>query len=349
MRASKSGIRRLRRALLADDGNITRTRASIGVSIAKWLAGAALLAYLLRTFGEPSIGSAILRTYWALPPIFVLHLVQLALSGYAWRVLLPSTATWAVFFRIRLIREGVAGLLPIGPVSAAAVGMRLLVRRNITAARAAASLAVDLTAEMAAQIVFLLWGIALLPADSMTRQSLTWITLVLLIAVGMCAAFVIVQRIGMFRLFDFGLARLATRWPSLRSGQAPNFHESLVTLHRNPDRILTSVLFHSASWVLGSGEVWLALHALHHTVSFRSAFIMESIGTAIRNAGFAIPGALGVQEAGFVLAGSLVGISADVAISLSLIKRIREFLVAGSGLFLWRWENLAAPREHKRS
>ena len=343
MNAVMRTIQRLWHNSSRGDFEFRQSRSSIGVTIAKGLVGAAILAYLLATLDLQSISAAILGAFWALPLIVVLHLVQLALSGCAWRAILPHAAAWSVFFRIRWIREGVAGLLPFGPLSAGVVGTRLLARYGVTAAEATASLTVDLTVEMVAQIVFLLCGIALLPAESMTRQALTWIVPALFVAIGMCAAFLIAQRIGMLRLFDIGLARLARRWPRHSPREASGFHEALLTLHRNPKLLLTAVLFHSASWMLGSGEIWLALHALDHVISLQSAFILESIGMAVRSAGFAIPGTLGVQEAGFVLAGGLVGLSPDLAIALSFIKRIREFLVAASGLLVWGWEGLVAP------
>ena len=344
MNAVTRTIRRLWHGSSVGDGEIHQSRSSIGVTIAKSLVCAAILGYLLATFDLQNISSAILGASWALPLIVVLHLVQLALSGCAWRAILPRAAAWPVFFRIRWIREGVAGLLPFGPLSAGVVGTQLLARHDVTAARATASLTVDITAEMAAQIVFLLCGIALLPAGIMTRHTLTWIVPALFVAIGMCAAFLLVQRVGLFRLFDLGLARLARRWPRLVPREASGFHEALLTLHRDPERLLAAVLFHTASWMLGSGEIWLALDAFDHVVSLQSAFILESIGMAVRSAGFAIPGMLGVQEAGFVFAGGLVGLSPDLAIALSFMKRIREFLIAGSGLLVWGWEDLTAPR-----
>ena len=197
---------------------------------------------------------------------------------------------------------------------------------------------------MASQIVFLLCGILLLPDGSMTRHALTWIVPALFVAIGMCAAFLIVQRLGLFRLFDLGLSLLSRRWPRLSPTGASDFHEALFTMHRDRKRWRTAVRFHSASWMLGSGEIWLALYASHHDISLRSAFIVESIGMAVRSAGFAIPGTLGVQEAAFVFAGGLVGLSPDLAIAPSFMKRIREFLVVGSGLLIWGWEVLTASR-----
>ena len=66
-----------------------------------------------------------------------------------------------------------------------------------------------------------------------------------------------------------------------------------------------------------------------------AALILESLSTAVRSGAFAVPGALGVQEGGFVLLGPMVGVSAETALALSLVKRFRELLVGCGGLLAW--------------
>jgi len=47
---------------------------------------------------------------------------------------------------------------------------------------------------------------------------------------------------------------------------------------------------------------------------------------------FAVPGALGVQEGGYLLLAPLVGLPADAALALSLAKRARELILGLPGL-----------------
>jgi hypothetical protein len=68
------------------------------------------------------------------------------------------------------------------------------------------------------------------------------------------------------------------------------------------------------------------------------AVALESLGMAARGAGFAIPGSLGVQEAGFILVGSLTGVPAEQAVALSMVKRVRELIFGLAGLGAWQWE-----------
>ena len=48
-----------------------------------------------------------------------------------------------------------------------------------------------------------------------------------------------------------------------------------------------------------------------------------------------IPGGFGVQEAALVALGGSIGMTADIAIALSLVKRAREYILGGGGLFAW--------------
>jgi hypothetical protein len=67
-------------------------------------------------------------------------------------------------------------------------------------------------------------------------------------------------------------------------------------------------------------------------VGWRESLLLESLGQAIRGAGFAIPGALGVQEGGYLLLAPLAGLPPNAALALSLAKRARELLLGLPGL-----------------
>ena len=64
--------------------------------------------------------------------------------------------------------------------------------------------------------------------------------------------------------------------------------------------------------------------------------MLESLGQAARSAGFMVPGGLGIQEGGFLLIGSHIGLTPELALSLSLIKRGRELIIGIPGLIAWQ-------------
>jgi hypothetical protein len=90
-------------------------------------------------------------------------------------------------------------------------------------------------------------------------------------------------------------------------------------------------------WIAGTGEVFLIARFLGTPVGWRDAFVLESLGQAIRGAGFAIPGALGIQEGGYLLLAPLAGLAPDAALALSLAKRARELLLGLPGLLYLRF------------
>ena len=58
---------------------------------------------------------------------------------------------------------------------------------------------------------------------------------------------------------------------------------------------------------------------------------------AVRLLAFMVPAGLGVQEAGLVLFGQALGISSELALSVSMAKRMREVLCGLPSLLSWQW------------
>jgi uncharacterized membrane protein YbhN (UPF0104 family) len=80
----------------------------------------------------------------------------------------------------------------------------------------------------------------------------------------------------------------------------------------------------------------IAAWALGYHIGFGPSYVIESLAQAVRTAAFFVPGAVGVQEGGFVVVAALFGIPADVAISISLTKRVRELALGIPGLAWWQ-------------
>src|SRR5262249_59380092 len=99
---------------------------------------------------------------------------------------------------------------------------------------------------------------------------------------------------------------------------------------------------HVVSGLPGAGEIWLALRFLGHPVGLARAIVIESLAESVRTAAFTVPGALGVQEGGFLVLGRLFGLTPDVALALSLAKRVREVALGVPGLVAWQLEGVSA-------
>jgi uncharacterized membrane protein YbhN (UPF0104 family) len=89
--------------------------------------------------------------------------------------------------------------------------------------------------------------------------------------------------------------------------------------------------------VSGAFEIWFALRLFNHPVSIGAAVMLESMTQAIRHIAFIVPAGLGVQEAGLVVFGHVVGISGELALAVGMIKRIRELAWGVPTLVGWQW------------
>jgi uncharacterized membrane protein YbhN (UPF0104 family) len=95
---------------------------------------------------------------------------------------------------------------------------------------------------------------------------------------------------------------------------------------------LASGQVHLLGWLIGTAEVWIALRFMGIPVSVNEAVVIESLVQAVRGAAFAIPGALGAQEAGLILLCGMFAIPPEQALALSLIKRAADLIVGVPGL-----------------
>jgi putative membrane protein len=112
-------------------------------------------------------------------------------------------------------------------------------------------------------------------------------------------------------------------------------------------RLLRALGWQLASYVLGSFETWYALRLLGHPVDASTAVAIEALSQAARHAGFMVPAGLGVQEAAVLLFGVLAGVGGEVALSLALVKRMREIVLGIPALLSWQWFEARAWRRER--
>jgi putative membrane protein len=238
---------------------------------------------------------------------------------------------------MRWIGESVSTLVPSASVGGDVVRARLAALHGAPIPTAAASVLVDITLTVFALIVFTLLGLALIVTatghQSFVRPTLIGTVIGVLAIIG----FYVVQRLGMFRFIGKMISRLANAedWNSLvHSGHT--LDEAIRAGYARRRGVIGSGAWTATSLILGSGEIWIALHALGLHATLVNSVILQSMVLTIRSAMFPVPGALGVQEGGYVVVGNLLGIPGDSAFALSLIARVRELIVGIPGLIAWQ-------------
>ena len=304
------------------------------------LIGAALFTFLLIRQGASQVGAAFVSAGWAIAAVVIYHFaVPLFLDATAWWVLFPNSdrlSLWQLFW-MRWIGESVSTLVPSAAVGGDVVRARLAALRGAPIPTAAASVLVDITLGVFVQIGFTLLGLALIVSvtghQGFVRPTLIGVVIGVLAIIG----FYVVQRLGMYRFIGKRISRLASApdWHSLvHSGQS--LDEAIRRLYARRRGVIGCCMWTATSLILGSGEIWIALYALGLRATLVNALLLQSMVLTIRSAAFPVPGALGVQEGGYVVIGNLLGIPGDAAFALSLIARVRELILGIPGLIGWQ-------------
>ena len=308
---------------------------------ATWLltAGALLFIGVLASQGLPAVLSALAAAGWGLVLVALFHLLPLVLDAAAIRVLfIPGAAPVTLRDSIltRWVGESANSFLPAGQLGGPVLMARHLAHRGMPMRDAAAAITVSTTLGTFAQIIFALCGVALLGAHAghISEHALRMSALVasgfLAVQIG---GFYLLQRRGFFSKLIRGATRFAGKrdWSQWVS-RAEAIDLSIQEIYRRGDAVAASFLLSLVGWLVGTGEVFLVLQLLGHPASWLDSLLLESLGQAIRGAAFAVPGALGVQEGGYLLLAPLAGLPPDAALALSLAKRAREILLGLPGL-----------------
>jgi putative membrane protein len=311
------------------------TRAAI------WLltAGVLLFAGVLISQGLAAVFATLAVAGWGLPIVALFHLIPLALDAASIRVMfdtskLRSSLRDAIL--ARWVGESANSFLPAGPIGGPVVMSRYFAQRGMSMRDAAAGVTVSTTLQALAQIIFALMGVAML-GEHASRGSEHAVRTPLIIAgvvLAVClTGFYLMQRRGLFGRLMRAIKRFSGKrdWSAITS-QADAIDLAVQDAYGRRGRVVASFSLSLLGWVIGTAEVYLILQLLQFPVSWADALLLESLGQAIRAAGFAIPGSLGIQEGGFLLLAPLAGMRPETALALSLAKRAREVLLGVPGL-----------------
>lgn len=288
--------------------------------------------------GYAAVLQSLEQAGWGIVWTSLYHLVPMMICVTGWQALMPGRArpTRRFFLYVLWIRAAVNNLMPVARIGGEVVAVRLMMKHGIRKAPAIAATVVETTTSVIGVFFFTLIGVGLFVMrvnDSDVTAQLLWAVLLSVPAIG---ALIAVQRVGFFAL----ATRLFTllfrdKWKAF-AGDTARLDNALRAMYRRRGRVLFCGLMQFSSWVAGSGEIWLALYFLGHPIPLLECAMIEALIQATSSAAFAVPGALGVQEAGFLLFGHWLGLAPEVAAALAVMRRCRDLLLYAPGLIFWQ-------------
>lgn len=269
-----------------------------------------------------------------------------ALGLSLWRIMpvtLCALALWAVIpsrsgaspvaaMASRLARDGVSALLPVLPAGGEVVSTRVLTLWGVGTIPALASTVADVTLETASQALFSVLGFVMLVMSLPSLEGREWAGLAILPPVGLTVGLCLLQHPKVAGW----LARLAIKLARQRL-DTEDVTAAIAAVYAARTRVAVSTLLHFGGWLIGVGEAWLALTWMDHPLPVTNVIAMEAVVFALKGVAFMIPWSMGVQEGGYMALGAALGIPPDVALGLSLVKRLPDLALGVPGLLMWQW------------
>jgi putative membrane protein len=300
-----------------------------------------LLTALFMREGYATVLQALGLAGWGLLWLVPYRLLFFLLYAAGWLILLqpydpqrragPGYVLW-----VTAVREAIDRLLPVASIGGGVAGVRLLRWRGLAAAPAAATVVVEMLLTFCVMYLFTAVGLLLLVELKGAAQESRRIVLACVATLPVPVAAVLLLRYGSaFQHLQKFLRPLVGE--TTLSEAAAALDQEVRACFRHHARLLAAGALQFAAFVSGAFEVWFALRLFGHPVGFGAALVLESMTQALRHFAFVVPAGLGVQEAGLVLFGHLLGVSGDLALAVSMAKRMREVLCGVPALLSWQW------------
>lgn len=308
------------------------------------LLGLALTAVLIVHQGLGDIVGILSQAGWALLWIVPFHAVPLWLDATGWRLLLAprdaqGKAGLPFLFWVATVREAANRLLPVANIGGELIGIRLVTRRGVNGAAVTASVIVEVLLTMIVQYLFTALGLVLILSGRAAPMAWTLFTGLALSLPVPILLFALLRYGSVFERMERAVEKMLGDGAVLTAlSGGSGLDEEIRRLYERTAGLLGALAWQLAGYVIGAFEVWLALRLLGHPVGIGAAIALEALTQALRHFIFFVPGGLGVQEAGLVLFGQMIGLGNDVALSLSLAKRMRELLFCLPPLLTWQWQ-----------
>jgi uncharacterized membrane protein YbhN (UPF0104 family) len=300
--------------------------------------GVVLFVVLVHRLGGEAVLANLDLVGWGIVLIVLQEIFAFLANTAGWRAVFPFPGPTLTFPRLmitRLAGDAVNYLTPTATLGGELVRTQML-RGYAPTTSVVASITLAKFTQTAGLFVFLLFGVVVIVDHSRLPVALRWgLPLGLaILAVGLTGLLVL-QRRGFFGT----ILRWADGWPLVghlthRLRPAVDQLDREIAGTTRGGVALSAVAF-ACGWALGTVESWLVLYFLELPATLERALTIEILGVAFNNLLFFVPLRAGAQEAGKVLAFTMVGLSPVHGLAAGILYRIRELFWASVGLTIF--------------
>jgi glycosyltransferase 2 family protein len=311
-----------------------------GLAVAVWLfwrENAAGVLALMRAAGAGLVVAA------------AAHLLPMLANAKDWQLLMRGAMRpkLAAVLHLVWIRESVNGMLPVARIGGEIVSFRIMRGWGMRPSTAMASLIVDTQLTLISQVIFAIAGIGYLLGHTASGSlhlaaNLAWGVALL---TPVLVLFSLVHHASPFERLTQFFNRATSGKLAALVGESARIDQSIKHIWRQRGIVTRYLLVWQSLQCLATAlEIWLALYFLGAKVSFIEAVVLESLVQALSSVAFFVPGALGIQEGGFLIIGSGLGLDPQTCLALAGARRVRDLIIFLPGLLAWQFTEMRRKR-----
>lgn len=277
----------------------------------------------------------------------LVHVLPMLANGRLWQMLIARHRRPGLGRMLQWvwIRESVNGLLPVARIGGEIASFRLMRRGGVRPAGAAASILVDMQITMIGQLLFTLFGVGFLLMHTTSGAlqlagDLAWGAAAL---TPLLVLFALIQHARPFERATRILNHVAGGKLAAAVGESTRIDRRTKLIWRRWPVILRCIFFWQPVQLVATAlELWIAARFMHVSLNLVQAVALESLIQAVDSVAFFVPGALGVQEGGFLLIGGALGLDPAACLALAGARRVRDLVVYVPGLLAWQFSGRPA-------
>jgi putative membrane protein len=301
--------------------------------------GLVILTALIIWQGLVEILHLLFSSGWLLLLIPLAWIPNIYPTTESWRLLFEPERKPPMFLSLMAMWLGraVNNLLPVATLGGEIVKARILILNGTGASDAMASVLVDKTVQAIALILWGLIGIVLLLYLALNNVlALTALAGFGILAVGVIGFF-LVQKAGLYSMLTGFCSKLIRNenWEGI-SVDAKITDSTVMNIYENWQCFTYSCFLKTIGLVVQTAEVWLACYLFGFPISIIETMMLKSLTSTLTDIAFIIPNGYGIQEGAYILIGTLLGMTPDLALTVSLAIRIRELIIDLPGLLYWQ-------------
>jgi len=200
------------------------------------------------------------------------------------------------------------------------------------------SVVISKTILIISQIVFVMIGVVfLLFKLNVSGSRLTSSIAIILLGIPIIMFIVFAQRQGLFAflLKILRLFRIRIRYIEEREEKLLELDSNIYQFYsHNKMKAFYSFVYCFLGYMAGMIEAFLILYFLNVPIDTVSTYVIESLATVAKGITSFIPGSVGGQEGGIIAIFVSLKLGAGVALTFGILRRFRELVWTGAGLFV---------------